>query len=141
MSRFRPHGEYHLDRDGSIIRNFASGSVNRETIENYTREIAEMIRSFDGKPFAIYSEYDPQVLLTHDAAATLSRSIRERAKAGMCAAVLNLSKSDHRTIVGGQIGGLYDEAGVPWRLFDDYEAAKIWLEGEIAAAERRSGLS
>lgn len=50
-----------------------------------------------------------------------------RVKAGMCAAALNLSNSDHRSFVAAQIGGLYEEAGIPWREFEGYELAKPWL--------------
>lgn len=139
MPLFEPHGEYRLELDGNIIKNFAVGAANQETIEIYTKELALLIREFSGAPFAVYSDYDPDVILTHEAVARLRENIAERRGWGMCAAALNLSSSAHRLITSAQIGGLYEEAGVPWREFDSYEAAKPWLEAKIAEAQKTSG--
>ncbi|WP_193172071.1 hypothetical protein [Nisaea nitritireducens] len=139
MPLFAPHGEYSLELDGNIIKNSALGAANQETIEDYVKELALLIGQFSGAPFAIYSDYDPAVILTHDAVARLKESIAERCRHGMCAAALNLSRSSHRLITSAQIGGLYEEAGVPWREFDSYEAAKPWLEARIEEARKASG--
>jgi hypothetical protein len=141
LAGFRQHGEYHLDCDGYVLKLDASGLVNEETIAAYAREVLDRIRSFDGEPFAIYSSYDPQVLLTHDAEATLRNNIAARMAAGMCAAALNLSQSDHRLTVAAQIGGLYDEFGLPWREFESYEEAKPWLDDQISQARSRRAKS
>lgn len=139
MPLFAPHGEYRLEVDGNIIKNFADGAVNQETIEMYAREMATLIRQFSGAPFAIYSDYGPTVILTHDAVVRLEESIAERCRHGMCAAALNLSRSSHRLITSAQIGGLYEKAGVPWHEFDSYEGAKPWLEARIEEAQKASG--
>ncbi|WP_193185956.1 hypothetical protein [Nisaea sediminum] len=141
MPGFRQHGEYRLECDGYILKLDASGQVNQETIAAYARDVLDRIRSFEGEPFAIYSAYDPQVLLTHDAEATLRNNIGARIAAGMCAAALNLSQSDYRLTVAGQIGGLYDEFGLPWREFESYEEAKPWLEDQISQASSKRAKS
>ncbi len=132
---FAPHGEYRLETDDRIIKVTAAGATNREAILRFSAEIAELVAGFGGRPFALYSAYDADVILTLEAEERLRKSITERARLGMCAAVLNVSNSMHPMIVSGQIGGLYDEAGVPWRTFDDYESARDWLLERVAAAE------
>lgn len=139
MPVFEPHGEYRLERDGYIIKNDASGAINLETIEAYAREISALVEGFSGAPFAMYSLYDPDVILTSQAEMRLRQSVAERVGKGMCAAALNLSNSAHRLIIAAQIGGLYQEAGVPWQEFDSYEAAKPWLETRIAKARIPAG--
>lgn len=141
MPAFSQHGEYHLERDGFILKLDASGLVNEETIAAYAREVLDLIRSFDGEPFAIYSSYDAKVLLTHDAEEMLRNNISARIAAGMCAAALNLSRSGYRLIVAAQIGGLYSEVGLPWREFESYEEAKPWLEDQISEARSKRAKS
>jgi hypothetical protein len=133
---FEPHGEYTLEIDGSIIKLDASGAVNKETIETYVREVGSLVETFAGAPFAMYSVYDPDVILTPEAEALLARSIEERAGKGLCASALNLVNSDHRLIISAQIGGLYKKAGVLWCTVDNYETAKPWLEARIAEARK-----
>ncbi|UUX48249.1 ribonuclease E inhibitor RraB [Nisaea acidiphila] len=138
MPVFEQHGKYRLERDGFILKLDASGQVNDETILAYTQEVLDAVQEFGGEPFAIYSRYDGQVLLTHEAESRLRDNIAERVAAGMCAAALNLNNSDYRLIVAAQIGGLYEEMGVPWREFEKYEDAKSWLEAHIADARQRA---
>ncbi|MEP3113223.1 MAG: hypothetical protein ABJO77_05830 [Nisaea sp.] len=139
MHVFEPHGEYSLEIDDCIIKLFASGAANKETIDAYVREVRSLVDSFAGAPFAMYSVYDQNVILTPEAEAVLALSIAERAEKGLCACALNLNNSTSRLIVSAQMDRLYKNAGVPWRTVDNYEESKPWLEARIEEARKAKG--
>ncbi len=136
MHVFEPHGDYSLEIDNFIIKLDASGAVNKETIEAYMLEVSSLVESFAGAPFAMYSVYNQNVILTPEAEVLLGRSIAERAGKGLCACALNLNNSTSPLINSAQMGRLYKNAGVPWRTVDSYEASKPWLEARIEEAQK-----
>lgn len=135
MFRFPSHGEFATAIDGPIVKVVASGTPNLETMQDFTARMAEIVGTFGGKPFAVYSEFNGDILLPPDAEQRLRESIAERVRRGMVAAALQLQQSNCRYLILSQFGNVCGDLGVPLREFPSYEEAKVWLLDRIAGAE------
>ncbi|UUX48251.1 hypothetical protein NUH88_12580 [Nisaea acidiphila] len=133
VQEFQPHGTYRIERDGRILKVFAAETANREMMEAYAREINEQVSALEGQPFATYLEFLTDAVLIDEAMYRLRENVAERKAMGLCAAALNVSRTSAPFLISAQMGAVYENAGLPCRQFDAYDAAAAWLNQQIEA--------
>lgn len=136
-SRFRAHGDIDALKQGSIIRAAGVGPFNVEAVAGYARHMAQLVAGVEpGGRFVVIARMSRSILAPPDAWATLEASIHSRQLGStrqVGAAWVKEGEVEGWALMIPRVTAIYAAVGVPFRAFDDDDAATAWAETLLAA--------
>lgn len=121
------YGEYSIAVLGNIVAVSAKGMADKNAIERYGRDMAEVISKFKGDKWAFLGILHGSALLTKEGELELQKSIEWRAAHGMAMGALVTGETTIEAIVQSQFERIYQRAGLPLGVFSDEDDALAWL--------------
>jgi hypothetical protein len=134
MSRFPTHGSVELDIDENILFVEGYGPWNLESVVEAETHMAPLLQTLSISPWGALVVLHGDPIYVPDAAAVLSRAIREQKVLGRVATALVVDQSNTPEFSKRHLSDIFKSAGESFRFFPNKEQAKWWLIQQIMQA-------
>jgi len=134
---FRPHGTYSEEIEGQVIHADITGPFNFEMILEFGKQMLPLIVEAKlGGSFVILGEFHESMMTTPEVIASLAASIALIAK--KMPQLIGIAHVAIQSVEGRGVMDriftekIYGPIGIAYRLFDNGEAAQIWLHSLLS---------
>ena len=137
---FRAHGRLELQRVGNTIVYHAQGPFNLEAIVALSK--ARLAGLADWGPEArnaVIVEFETSMLMSTEALQAYSLGLRSHFKQGdppLAVAWVVPPEVEGRHIMLPLFARIYAETEVPWKSFEDFDAAMNWIDQTVKQSSR-----
>lgn len=135
---YEQHGSHQLTCDGDVLIMHGRGPWNEEAIRNYRRDLEKAIASLPPR-WAFIGEFHGEAVLIPEAEREVERVVAWRKTRGMEAMAIVMSDVTAKGVAFSQLARIYENAGVPYRVFDNEAEALAWLASEGFRTASRGG--
>lgn len=133
--KFRPHGRVEMQIDGNVVRHIAYGPFNEELIIAYADIDASILSEMAGKGrWVVLSEIKDSALASPQTLHEYTRYLKEISARGVapCATALVIAPGvEGARIMTPMLIKCYADAGIPFRIFEQSEEAKAWVQSML----------
>ncbi len=134
------HGYYRVEmRPPMLIVTIAEG-INRELVEQYQDEVAQLIPQLAGAPWGVYLRIEGDVLMTPEATAALIATTRQHVALGRCATAIRLIHPGASALLHSFWSNIYLSSGIRCHFCASDNEAEHWLSTQISHAGEAAGI-
>lgn len=134
MTRFIPHGEVCVHREGRILILEGHGPWNVEALQHSTDKAQPILQELSGAPWGVMASIYGEPIHVPDAEAHLIQLVKKDIENGRVGTALIVEKSNSPSFASQHFSSIYQRAGDNVEVFNDTDAAKRWLMKTIKLA-------
>jgi len=135
MTRFIPHGEVRVHREGRILILEGHGPWNVEALQHSTDKAQSILQELSGAPWGVIASIYGEPIHVPDAETHLIRLVKKDIENGRVGTALIVEKSNSPSFATQHFSSIYKRAGDYVEVFNDTETAKRWLMKTIQLAQ------
>ena len=135
MTRFIPHGEVCVHREGRILILEGHGPWNVEALQHSTDKAQPILQELSGAPWGVMASIYGEPIHVPDAEAHLIELVKRDIENGRVGTALIVEKSNSPSFATQHFSSIYHRAGDNVEVFNDINAAKRWLMKTIQLAQ------
>lgn len=135
MTRFIPHGEVRVHREGRILILEGHGPWNVEALQHSTDKALPILQELSGAPWGVMASIYGEPIHVPDAEAHLIELVKRDIENGRVGTALIVEKSNSPSFATQHFSSIYHRAGDNVEVFNDINAAKRWLMKTIQLAQ------
>lgn len=135
MTRFIPHGEVRVHREGRILILEGHGPWNVEALQHSTDKAQPILQELSGAPWGVMASIYGEPIHVPDAEAHLIQLVKKDIENGRVGTALIVEKSNSPCFATQHFSSIYHRAGDNVEVFTDINAAKRWLMKTIKLAQ------
>jgi len=135
MTRFIPHGEVCVHREGRILILEGHGPWNVEALQHSTDKALPILQELSGAPWGVMASIYGEPIHVPDAEAHLIQLVKKDIENGRVGTALIVEKSNSPSFATQHFSSIYHRAGDNVEVFNDIKAAKRWLMKTIQLAQ------
>lgn len=135
MTRFIPHGEVCVHREGRILILEGHGPWNVEALQHSTDKAQPILQELSGSPWGVMASIYGEPIHVPDAEAHLIQLVKKDIENGRVGTALIVEKSNSPSFASQHFSSIYHRAGDNVEVFNDTDAAKRWLMKTIKLAQ------
>ncbi|APD85876.1 hypothetical protein BM527_07135 [Alteromonas sp. Mex14] len=135
MTRFLPHGEVRVHREGRILILEGHGPWNVEALQHSTDKALPILQELSGAPWGVMASIYGEPIHVPDAEAHLIQLVKKDIENGRVGTALIVEKSNSPSFATQHFSSIYHRAGDNVEVFTDINAAKRWLMKTIQLAQ------
>ncbi len=135
MTRFIPHGEVCVHREGRILILEGHGPWNVEALQHSTDKAQPILQELSGAPWGVMASIYGEPIHVPDAEAHLIELVKRDRENGRVGTALIVEKSNSPSFATQHFSSIYHRAGDNVEVFNDIKAAKRWLMKTIQLAQ------
>lgn len=135
MTRFLPHGEVRVHREGRILILEGHGPWNVEALQHSTDKALPILQELSGAPWGVMASIYGEPIHVPDAEAHLIELVKRDIENGRVGTALIVEKSNSPSFATQHFSSIYHRAGDNVEVFNDINAAKRWLMKTIQLAQ------
>ena len=135
MTRFIPHGEVRIHREGRILILEGHGPWNVEALQHSTDKALPILQELSGAPWGVMASIYGEPIHVPDAEAHLIELVKRDIENGRVGTALIVEKSNSPSFATQHFSSIYHRAGDNVEVFNDIKAAKRWLMKTIQLAQ------
>ena len=135
MTRFIPHGEVCVHREGRILILEGHGPWNVEALQHSTDKAQPILQELSGAPWGVIASIYGEPIHVPDAEAHLIQLVKRDIENGRVGTALIVEKSNSPSFATQHFSSIYHRAGDNVEVFNDIKAAKRWLMKTIQLAQ------
>ncbi|GMM70422.1 hypothetical protein MTsDn5_03740 [Alteromonas gracilis] len=135
MTRFIPHGEVRVHREGRILILEGHGPWNVEALQHSTDKAQPILQELSGAPWGVMASIYGEPIHVPDAEAHLIELVKRDIENGRVGTALIVEKSNSPSFATQHFSSIYHRAGDNVEVFNDIKAAKCWLMKTIQLAQ------
>lgn len=135
MTRFIPHGEVCVHREGRILILEGHGPWNVEALQHSTDKAQPILQELSGAPWGVMASIYGEPIHVPDAEAHLIELVKRDIENGRVGTALIVEKSNSPSFATQHFSSIYHRAGDNVEVFNNIKAAKRWLMKTIQLAQ------
>lgn len=135
MTRFIPHGEVCVHREGRILILEGHGPWNVEALQHSTDKAQPILQELSGAPWGVMASIYGEPIHVPDAETHLIELVKRDIENGRVGTALIVEKSNSPSFATQHFSSIYHRAGDNVEVFNDIKAAKRWLMKTIQLAQ------